>query len=330
MHATGSGSRKLVSYVFPIFNESGNIQLLYRTITDLLATRTDFDYELIFVNDGSRDDSLEQLADLQSLDPRILVIDFARNFGHQLAVTAGLDAAHGDAVIIMDSDLQDPPAVSLQLIDEWQQGYDVVYAKRRTRRDTPFKRVTAHGYYWLLHTLADINIPRDTGDFRLLDRSVVDQLKRMGEHNRFLRGMVSWVGFRQKAVLFDRDERHAGVSGYPLRKMLKFASDGIMSFSAAPLKLISRMGYVFSGFAFAGILYALLMKVFAPRVTIEGWTFIVISILLIGGIQLIMLGILGSYIGRVYTEVQGRPLYIVRSVLGETSRSDQGRALQGK
>jgi len=309
---------KLISYIFPIYNESGNIELLYQTITDLLKQNQKYNYELIFINDGSRDDSLDKLVALQHHDKRITIIDFARNFGHQIAVTAGLDQAAGDAVIIMDSDMQDPPKVSFELIKKWEEGYDVVYAQRRTRKDTAFKKLSADLYYRTLQKVADINIPRNTGDFRLIDRKVVNELKRFKEHNRFLRGMVSFVGFKQVAVQFDRDERNAGETGYPLKKMIKFAADGIFSFSTAPLKLISNVGYLIAGISFLGILYAIAIKV--SGTVVPGWTFIVTSVLFIGGIQLIMLGVLGSYIGRIYTEAQDRPLYMVNTIY--TSKSD--------
>jgi glycosyltransferase involved in cell wall biosynthesis len=308
-------TRKLVSYVFPVYNEAGNVDMLFETLTGVVELRVDLDFEFVFVNDGSRDNSLELLTALHERDARVVVVNLSRNFGHQIAVTAGLDASSGEAIIIMDSDLQDPPAVSLELIEKWEEGWDVVYAQRASRKDTLFKRATASAYYRLLRRLADIDIPPNTGDFRLIDRKVVDGLARMGEHNRFLRGMVSFVGYRQIPVQFRRDERHAGVTGYPLSRMIKFASDGILSFSSAPLRLISSTGYLFSALSFVGIVYALVMKIFAPAVTIDGWTFMVISVLLMGGIQMIMLGVLGSYIGRVYTESQGRPLYFVQHEL---------------
>jgi len=306
--------KKLISYVFPIYNESGNIDLLYKTIDKLLKTNKKYDYEIIFVNDGSRDNSLELLTQIQKKDSRVTVIDFSRNFGHQIAVTAGLDHAEGDAVIIMDSDMQDPPKVSFELIKKWEEGYEVVYAQRRSRKDTWFKKFTANMFYRTLQKLADIDIPRNTGDFRLVDRKVVDELKKFKEHNRFLRGMVSYIGFTQIAVQFDRDERHAGETGYPLKKMLKFAADGIFSFSTYPLKLTRNLGFFFAGLAFLGILYAASMKLFHPEFVVEGWTFIVISILFVGGVQLVMLGILGGYIGRIYTEAQSRPLYMISNV----------------
>lgn len=306
--------KKLISYVFPIYNESGNIELLHKTIDELLKSNNQYEYELIFINDGSRDNSLELLTKIQKKDRRVTIIDFSRNFGHQIAVTAGLDHAKGDAVIIMDSDMQDPPKVSLELIKKWEEGYSVVYAQRRTRKDTWFKKITADAFYRILQKLADIDIPRNTGDFRLIDRKVVEEIKKFKEHNRFLRGMVSFVGFQQVAVQFDREERHSGETGYPLKKMLKFAADGIFSFSTYPLKLTRNMGFLFAGIAFLGILYAALMKILFPEVVVEGWTFTVISILFVGGIQLIMLGVLGSYIGRIYTETQNRPLYTIHKI----------------
>lgn len=306
--------KKLVTYVFPIYNEAGNIELLCKTMDKLLKTNPKYTYKLIFVNDGSEDNSLEKLLKLQRKYNYITVINFARNFGHQIAVTAGLDYAKGDAVIIMDSDMQDPPYVSFELIKKWEAGYDVVYAQRRTRKDSHFKKITAQLFYWILQRLADIDIPQNTGDFRLMDKKVVNELCKFREHNRFLRGMVSYIGFKQVAVQFDREERHSGKTGYPLRKMLKFAADGIFSFSTVPLKFISNFGFGIALLAFLGIVYAIIMKIFFPGVTIQGWTFIVISILFIGGVQLILLGVLGSYIGRIYTETQNRPLYMVSSV----------------
>ena len=308
--------KKRISYVLPIYNESGNIPLLYTAIMELAARQSKYDFELVFVNDGSRDDSLEKLLAIQAKDDRIIVVNFARNFGHQIAVTAGLDYATGDAVIIMDSDLQDPPQVCLELIAKWEQGWDVVYAQRRTRKDTVFKRATAHLFYRMLRQLSEVDIPPNTGDFRLIDRRVVTALQQFNEHNRFLRGLVSYVGFKQTHVLFDRDKRHAGVTGYPFRKMVKFAFDGIISFSWTPLKLISRVGYLISALSFLGALYALIVRIASPETAVPGWAFIAIFVSLIGGIQLIMLGVLGAYIGRIYTEAQNRPLYIVESVRG--------------
>lgn len=305
---------KQIDYIFPIYNESGNIARLYQEMRAVLAQRPDLAYRLIFVNDGSKDDSLLLLRDLQKQDKRVTVIDFSRNFGHQMAVTAGLDHSDGAAAIIMDSDLQDPPAVSLELIAKWEEGYEVVYAQRRSRQDGLFKKLSADLFYRLLQRLADIDIPRNTGDFRLIDRQVVEEMQKFREHNRFLRGMVSYVGFRQIAVPFDRQERHAGETGYPLHKMLKFAADGIFSFSSYPLRLIRNSGLLIAGLSLAGIGYALVMRVFFPQITVSGWTLMIIVILFMGGAQMVTLGIVGDYIGRIYTESQQRPLYIIKRI----------------
>lgn len=311
--------KKRISYIFPVYNETDNIDFLYTSMNELLRSKEkDYVFEMIFINDGSKDDSLEKLRAIQKKDSRVTVINFARNFGHQLAVTAGLDHSKGDAVIIMDSDLQDPPSVSLELIDRWLEGYDVVYAQRRTRKDSFFKRATASAFYWILRKVAEIDIPSNTGDFRLLSRRVVDTLAEFREHNRFLRGMISYVGFNQVAVPFDRDERRAGKSSYPIKNMLKLAGDGIFGFSWSPLKLISRMGYAISSLSFIGIVYVLALKLFDPSQAVHGWTFVAAAVLFIGGIQLSMLGVLGNYIGRIYTESQNRPLYIIESTNGST------------
>ncbi|SDC07027.1 dolichol-phosphate mannosyltransferase [Geodermatophilus telluris] len=313
--AAAAPSRSTISYVFPVFNEEGNLRLLMERITevtDSLVPR--YDVEFVFVNDGSTDRSAHVLAQLADEDDRVVVLDFARNYGHQMAVTAGLDAAVGDAVIIMDSDLQDPPQVSLELIQRWEDGADVVYAQRRSRRDSAFKRATASGYYWVLSKLASIEIPRNTGDFRLVSRAVVDELGKYREHNRFMRGLVSYVGFRQESVLFDRDARHSGETGYPLSKMIRFAADGILGFSVTPLRLINRVGVAISVLSLLGFLYVAGVKVLDPESSVPGWAFLGTGIFFLGGIQLLMLGVLGAYIGRIYTEVQGRPLYAVRSV----------------
>jgi dolichol-phosphate mannosyltransferase len=310
--------KKLVSYVLPIYNEIGNINHLYSTLDKLFTLNNNYIYEIIFVNDGSTDNSLGELIKIQQKDKRVNVINFSRNFGHQIAVTAGLDYSKGDAVIIMDSDMQDPPKVSFDLLKKWEDGYEVVYAQRKSRQDTIFKKVTAKCFYFTLRKLAAIEIPRDTGDFRLLDRRVVNELYKFREKDRFLRGLVSYVGFKQTGVLFDRDKRYAGTTSYPLRKMLRFASDGIMGFSTVPLQLITRTGFLISFVSFLGILYALFMKLLRPQVTVPGWTLLIIAVLFIGGIQIIMLGVLGGYIGRIYSESQRRPLYIISAIFSRT------------
>ncbi|ALG13152.1 glycosyltransferase family 2 protein [Kibdelosporangium phytohabitans] len=304
-----------VAFVFPIYNEEGNIDLLHRTVDEVVAPLSGrYEFSFVYVDDGSRDASLELLTALADKDSRVTVVELSRNFGHQMAVTAGLDTADADAVIIMDSDMQDPPRVALELIAKWEEGFDVVYAQRRSRKDTVFKRATANAFYRTLNRLASVDIPRNTGDFRLLDRKVVNELRKYRERDRFLRGLVSHIGFRQTAVQFDRDRRNAGVTGYPLRKMLRFAADGILGFSVVPLKMISRLGYLISSLSFAGTLYVAGVKLFAPETAVPGWAFMTIVMFFLGGIQMIMLGVLGSYIGRTYTQVQGRPLYSVASV----------------
>ncbi|PPF67020.1 glycosyltransferase [Clavibacter michiganensis] len=307
----------LVSFILPTYNEEGSIDLFARTLREALEDADlGMEYEFIFVNDGSADASLEHLHALAAADGRVQVIDFSRNFGHQIAVTAGLDHAAGDAAVIMDTDLQDPPRVAVELIRRWQEGFNVVYAQRRTRKDTLFKKATAGAFYRTLALVAEIEIPRDTGDFRLIDRKVIDAVKRFPERNRFLRGMISYVGFRQTSVQFDRDERHSGVTGYPLRKMIKFAADGILGFSTFPLKLIQLVGLVVSALSALAVVYVLISRAIDPSSVVPGWTFTVIAILFVGGVQIIMLSVLGSYLGRVYAEVQNRPLYLVASHVG--------------
>lgn len=309
--------KKVICYVIPFYYDAGNVHPLFNTLTDTISAekyQSKYNFEFIFVNDGSTDATLKELIEIQKKDSRVTIVDLSKNYGHQIAVTAGLDHADADAVIIMDSDLQDPPRVSLELIDKWEEGFDVVYAQRRTRKDSFFKKLSADLFYRVLQKLADIDIPRNTGDFRLIDRKVLHEMKRFKEHNRFLRGMISYIGFKQTPVLFDRDPRFAGESGYSLKKLLQLAKDGIFGFSSAPLKFISRLGYFIASLSVVGILYALFYKIFYPGAVVEGWTFIVISIFFIGGIQLVMLGVLGSYIGRIYTEVQDRPLYSVDDV----------------
>lgn len=305
---------KLISYVLPVYNESEGIEQFYAELKKSLAKLKIYKFELIFINDGSRDDSLIKLLSIHEQDSRVKVINFSRNFGHQKAITAGLDYAVGDAVVIMDTDLQDPPSVSLELIQKWEEGFEVVYAKRAKRKDTFFKKLTAGAYYRLLGMFAEINIPRDTGDFRLMDRKVVDSINQFREQNRFMRGLVSFVGFKQSAVEFDREGRFAGKTHYPLQKMLKLAFDGITSFSTKPLQLITQIGLFVSLLSLLGIIYALVLKIFFPEITVSGWTLLMISVLFIGGVQMLMLGILGVYIGRIYTQVQERPLYIVSEI----------------
>ncbi|MFI6441127.1 glycosyltransferase family 2 protein [Streptomyces sp. NPDC050759] len=308
--------RPLISYVLPVYNERDGITAFHTELTAALDSRPELDFELVYVNDGSTDGSLELLKDLAERDGRVRVVDFARNFGHQIAITAGLDLARGDAVIVMDTDLQDPPKVSLELVDAWREGAEIVHARRRSRQDSAFKRATAHLYYRVLRSSTDVDIPLDTGDFRLLDRRVAQELRRYRERSRFVRGIVASMGYRQTEVAFDRDERFAGETKYPLRKMARLAIDGMTSFSTAPLKMITRLGFVVLALSLLGILYALAMKFFRPEITVSGWTMLMCVVLFLGGTQMLSLGVIGAYIGRIYSEAQGRPLYLVREVVG--------------
>ncbi|WP_340539970.1 glycosyltransferase family 2 protein [Nocardioides sp. GXZ039] len=302
--------RRRVSYVLPVFNESGNIAVFHEALVAATKTRPEIDFEFVYVDDGSRDDSLERLLELRAEDDRVTVLALSRNFGHQLAVTAGVDAcAEADAVIIMDTDLQDPPAVSIEMITLWEKGVDVVFAQRRSRKDSSFKRATAYAFYWVLDRMADIEIPRNVGDFRLMDAKVVAEVSRYREHDRFLRGIVAHVGFRQEALLFDRDPRYSGETGYPLRKMIRFAASGLVGFSTAPLRWISRLGFAISGFSLLLALYVLGVRLFRPEESVPGWAFLGVGMFLLSGLQLIMMGVIGTYLGRVYVETQDRPLY---------------------
>jgi polyisoprenyl-phosphate glycosyltransferase len=306
---------RFVSVVIPCFNEEGNLREAHRRVTQAVS-RAGIDYEIVYVDDGSHDATPGMLRGLQAHDARVRVVYLSRNFGHQFAVTAGLAHASGDAVIIMDADLQDPPEVALEMIERWQEGYDVVYGVRTDREgETRFKLVTAAVFYRLIRWLSDTEIPLDTGDFRLLDRKVVDAITSMPERDRFVRGMVSWAGFRQIGVPYRRAARFAGETKYPIPKMVRFALDGILSFSVKPLRLSTLMGFISAGLALTGILYALAIRLFTQR-WVTGWTALIIAILFLGGAQLISLGIIGEYIGRLYGEAKRRPLYLVRETLG--------------
>ena len=307
---------KFLSIVIPCFNEEEVISETISQFKVFCNEVSDLDLELIFVDDGSTDNTRHLLKQLTSTDSRFKLIVFARNFGHQIAVTAGIDAAKGDAVVLIDADLQDSPSVIHDMISKWRDGYDVVYGTRTDRPgESAFKLATARGFYRLLNKLSDTPIPLDTGDFRLMSRPVVETLKAMPERDRFLRGMVSWVGFKQTALPYRRAERFAGNSKYPLRKMVRFATDGILSFSTKPLQLSVALGLGCAVVAILGIFYALFMRVFT-NVWVEGWTALMIAVLFIGGVQLISVGILGEYIGRIYNEIKKRPLYVVEEYIG--------------
>jgi glycosyltransferase involved in cell wall biosynthesis len=305
----------ILSVVAPCFNEEGVLHELYRRISQVLDGAGE-SWELVLVNDGSRDRTPEIMRELRAQDERVKVVDFARNFGHQIAVTAGMDYAQGDAVVLIDADLQDPPELILEMLAKWREGYEVIYAIRAERKgETWFKEFTAKMFYRIIYKITDIDIPMDTGDFRLMDRKVVNALKTMHEKHRFMRGMSVWVGFRQTGVKYVRAERYAGETKYPLRKMLKFAMDGITSFSYFPLQLATYIGFIAALLAVLGIMVTIILRLSGSH-AFFGQATTLVSVLFLGGVQLICLGILGEYLGRIYDEVKGRPLYIVREALG--------------
>lgn len=304
-----------LSVIVPCFNEQEVIDHTQARLSAALAAITSR-FEIIYVDDGSRDGTAERLQEIQQQDPRVRVIRLSRNFGHQIAVTAGVSYAMGEAVVLIDADLQDPPEVIAEFVARWQEGFQVVYGQRVERAgETRFKLWTARAFYRLINRLSEVPIPLDTGDFRLMDRAVVDALGRMHERHRLLRAMTSWVGFRQVAVPYRRAERFAGTSKYPLRKMLGLALDGIVSFSTVPLRLVTFVGLAFSCLSALGVLYALAARLLTDN-WVPGWTFIFIALLLIGGLQFVFLGVIGEYIGRIYSEAKARPLYLVLEELG--------------
>ncbi len=304
-----------ISIVAPVYNEEAILRELYR------RTRTTMEslgvsWELILVNDGSYDRSLEIMQELHSQDPRVCVIDFSRNFGHQIAITAGTDYARGDAVVIIDADLQDPPSLIADMVAKWREGYEVVYAVRKQRKgETWFKLFTARLFYRLINRITGFEVPVDTGDFRLMDRKVVDALRAMREHHRFMRGLSVWVGFRQTGVEYVREERYAGETKYPFRKMLRFALDGITAFSHVPLQLATYLGFIIAGISVLGIIATIILRMSGSQ-AFYGQASTLVTVLFLGGIQLISLGIIGEYLGRIYNEVKQRPLYVVRDTLG--------------
>jgi polyisoprenyl-phosphate glycosyltransferase len=300
----------ILSIIAPIFNEQDSLPELYRRISDLMATTTD-SWELILVNDGSTDGSAELIRELAARDSRVRPVLFARNFGHQIAVTAGLDYSRGRTVVIIDADLQDPPELILDMLTKWREGYEVIYAVRAEREgETWFKTFTASLFYRLIARITDVNIPLDTGDFRMMDRKVVDVLNRMREKHRFLRGMSAWVGFRQIGIPYRRAARFAGETKYPFKKMFRLALNAITGFSYFPLQLATWIGFVAAGISIFAIPLVIVLRV-AGNQQLSGQATTLIAVLFIGGVQLISLGILGEYIGRIYDEVKGRPLYIV-------------------
>lgn len=307
--------RPVISLVIPIWNEEAVIPELYRRVLQVMA-QVDEPWELVCVNDGSSDQSLALLVELHQQDPRVKVLAFSRNFGHQIAITAGADFAEGDAVIVMDADLQDPPEVLLRMIEQWRAGYEVVYAKRVKREgETWFKLTTAKLFYRLLQNITDVEIPLDTGDFRLMDRRVVLAMRRLREKHRFMRGLSSWVGFKQIGVEYERAERYAGETHYPLQKMVRLALTAITGFSYLPLQLATYLGFGLAFLSLLGIVVTIVLRL-SGSLFFLGQATTLVSVLFLGGIQLIVLGIIGEYLGRIYDEVKGRPLYIIAHAYG--------------
>ncbi len=304
-------NRPTYSIIAPIYNEIDNIRTLYKRVSAVMD-QTGEDWEFVMIDDGSSDGSTEAILELKTADQRVVPVIFARNFGHQIAVTAGLDYSRGEAVIIIDADLQDPPEVILDLIRKWREGYEVVYAVRSKREgETWFKLITAAAFYRIIQRITDVDLPMDSGDFRLLDRKVVNVMNQMRERHRFLRGMSVWVGFRQIGVEYERAERFAGETKYPIKKMFQLASNAVTGFSYFPLQMATYLGFTSAGLSLIAILVALIMRLSgAQPIFDQGVT--LIAIFFLGGVQLIFLGILGEYIGRLYDEAKGRPLYIVR------------------
>ncbi len=300
-----------ISVIIPAYNEEANIQMLYDRLSAVLR-QMQLDYELIFVNDGSQDKTMELVKNLSAKIPEVKYIDFSRNFGHQIAVTAGLDRAQGQAIVIIDADLQDPPELIIDMYKKMQEGFEVVYAKRAKRKGESWLKLwTAGAFYKILSNITSISIPVDTGDFRIVDRKIVTILKQMPERNKFLRGQISWVGFNQTYIEYERQERNAGETGYTYRKMLHFALDGITGFSDLPMKIVTYFGFIVSGFAFFVMAYALYSRYIWEDYQ-PGWTSLMISILFIGGIQMIAIGIIGEYLSRMNHNIRKRPLYIIR------------------
>ncbi|QEI42101.1 hypothetical protein BMF77_02706 [Dolichospermum sp. UHCC 0315A] len=311
-------NQPIYSLVIPIYNEEENITEMYRRLHHVME-QLDGDVELILIDDGSRDRSLNMMRELHHRDNRVHYLSLARNFGHQIAVTAGLNFVQGKCIIVMDADLQDPPELILTMLEKWHQGYQVVYAQRISRQqESRLKRLTAYLFYRILRRLAKVDIPVDTGDFCLMDRQVVDILNSMPERNRYIRGLRAWVGFRQTSVLFERNPRFAGDVKYTFGKSLSLAIDGIISFSTVPLRLATYLGIISAAIAMIMIILVLYWRIFAPVSHLIGYTLITISMFFLGSVQLICIGILGEYIGRIYEEVKGRPLYTLKETGGFT------------
>lgn len=309
------------SFIIPIYNEEETIPEMHSRVSAVMD-RMDGPVELILVNDGSRDRSLKLLRELHEKDPRVCYLSLARNFGHQVAVTAGLNFARGQVIVILDADLQDPPELIPDMVEKWRQGYKLVYAQRlRRHKEGWFKRFTAYAFYRILKKLADVDIPTDTGDFCLMDRQVVDVLNSMPERNRYIRGLRSWVGFQQTSIMFERDPRFAGEVKYTFRKSLALAVNGLVSFSRVPLRLSTYVGLLAAVIAVLMGLLVIYWRIFVPHSPLTGFTIILVAIFFLGAVQLVSIGILGEYVGRIHEEVKGRPLYTVAEVAGFSGQS---------
>ena len=304
--------KKKISFVIPMYYEEEVLEECYKRVKKVLNELPEYENEIIVVNDGSRDKTLTLLEEIAKEDKKLKVISFSRNFGHQAAVTAGLQYVTGDAIIIIDADMQDPPELLKEMIKLWEQGYEVIYGKRKVRKgESAFKLLTAKMFYKTLNALSDVEIPSDTGDFRLVDRKVVDTINSLPEHNKFLRGLFSWVGYKQKEYEYERQERFAGQTKYPLKKMLKLASDGIISFSTKPLKIVGILGIISIIISFIIFIYALISYICKSNQIAQGWTSIMVAITFFAGVQLLSIWIMSEYIGRIYDETKKRPQYII-------------------
>lgn len=314
--------KKTLSIVIPVFNEEKNISALYKSLLLEISKLEIFNYEIVFVNDGSTDHSLEEIKIISQNDSKVKYIDFSRNFGQQVALSAGIDYAKGDYIILMDADFQDPPELIPELVSLAEEGNDVVYAKRKSRKGESFlKKLTAKIFYRFLNLITNCKIPLDTGDFRIISRKVADILKQMPEQQKFLRGQIAWIGFKQKMIEYDRPVRTKGRSNYSYGKMMKFAIDGITSFSDFPLKFATFLGFFVSIIAFILMLWALYQRLIVKEY-VQGWTSLILSVLFIGGIQLISIGIIGEYISRIAGNIRKRPLYIVNETNCEENKDE--------
>ncbi len=315
---------KKISIVIPMYYEEEVAEECYQRISNTLKKLDNYDYELIFINDGSQDKTQEILENIAKKDKKAKIITFSRNFGHQCAVTAGIKHVTGDCVVIIDADLQDPPEVIPEMLKLWEQGNEVIYGKRKSRKgESKFKLLSAKMFYRTLDALSDVKIPMDTGDFRLVDRKVIDVINSMPEHNKFLRGLYSWVGFKQIPYEYERQERYAGKTKYPLKKMLKLASDGIISFSTKPLKLVGYLGIITIVISIALLIYTLISYIFSLNNLTAGWTSIMVAITLFSGVQLVSIWLISEYIARIYDETKNRPQYIIRDTININEKEEK-------